>query len=165
MPQHPYSALIKLYFPQPEWDRAECIAALECDPSVPGYPVSCVSSEGEIDCGAGPQDSHAFGIFKLLDSCYNPIMNPASPFTLQQWSQVMDPNYNVWMASIIWSKYGWRAWTVCETCAACDIPGGPIPYPRGPVEGVKSGANWLLLLGAAAGIVGMVIVDKNKRGV
>lgn len=163
MAPNPYMSLMQTYFPKEEWDRANCIANSECNPSAVGYPNGCISDEGNINCGAGARLSHAYGVFKLLDSCWDPEMNPTSPFTPEQWAKVIDPNYNTWMASVIWSRYGWRAWTTCETCAACDIPGGPIPHPRGPVEaGEAAGINWLLILGAAA-VVGVGVVAANRK--
>jgi hypothetical protein len=46
----------------------------------------------------------------------------------------MEPDINTWMASVIWSRSGWRAWTSCPTCAICEVRGGAIPFPRGPAS-------------------------------
>ena len=133
MAQSPNYYLIKRYFPPEQWEIADCISRRECSPDRQGYPESCVGDEGWINCGHGPVAAHSWGIFQILDACWNPDMNPNSPFTAEHWAQVLDPNVNTWMASIIWERSGWRAWTTCDFCDACDIVGGPIPYPRGPV--------------------------------
>lgn len=135
MADFPYRYLIQRYFPASQWENAECISRRECSPDRQGYPASCIGYEGWIDCGQGPVEAHSWGIFQVLDACWNPAMNPNSPFTPQQWAQVLDPNVNIWMASVIWSRSGWGAWTTCgaDYCNICDVPGAAIPYPRGPV--------------------------------
>lgn len=125
---------IRRYLPPSEWERARCITRRECNPGREGYPESCVAEEGMIDCGNGVVRARSWGPFQILDACWNPAMNPRSPFTREHWAKVLDPNVNTWMASVIWSSSGWRAWTTCAGCEVCGVTGGPIPYPRGPVE-------------------------------
>jgi hypothetical protein len=132
MAQSPYFNLIQKYFPESEWDRADCISVKECSPSREGYPSSCVVNEGLIRCGGDAVPARSWGIFQILDACWNPDMNPNSPFTREQWAQVLEPEMNTWMASVIWSRAGWQAWSTCDLCNACDVPGGTIPYPNGP---------------------------------
>jgi hypothetical protein len=94
-----------------------------------------VAEEGDIDCGQGAViGARSWGIFQILDACWNPDMPNNSPFTREQWARVLDPNVNTWMASVIWSRSGWRAWTTCAYCGVCAVEGGPIPHPRRPVE-------------------------------
>lgn len=132
----PYYSYIQRYFPESEWGRANCVSLHECDPSRDGYPATCIGDEGFIDCSGNPTNIRAksWGPFQILDACWNPDLNPNSPFTPQQWAKVLDPNVNTWMASVIWSGGGWRAWSTCDYCDACQVRGGPIPYPRGPIE-------------------------------
>jgi len=131
---HPYRYLIERYFPASVWDDAECISTHECSPDRAGYPQSCVGDEGLISCGHGPQQARSWGPMQILDACWSPYMNPNSPFTPAQWGMVLDPNVNFWMASVIYSRSGLGAWTTCGVCNACDVTGGPIPHPDGPVE-------------------------------
>lgn len=131
MPVSPYFNLIQKYFPPSEWDRADCISAVECPSTRAGYPKSCVASQGLIACGsAGAVQSYSYGPFQILDACWNPALNPTSPFTREQWARVLDPEMNTWMASVIWSIGGWSMWTVCGSCDACTVPGGKIPLPN-----------------------------------
>ncbi len=133
MANSPYFSLIQKYFPESEWERADCISTHECSPSRDGYPKTCVANEGMIQCGSGGAVlAHSWGIFQILDACWNPDMNPNSPFTREQWAQVLNPEINTWMASVIWSRSGWSAWSTCDLCDACNVPGGSIPYPNGP---------------------------------
>jgi hypothetical protein len=163
-----FGRLVSLYFPGSEYDRAWCIATRECPPTpMPQSGIQfpeCVKDEGLIDCGAGPVQAKSWGVFGILDACWDPSLNPDSPFTPELWSRVLEPNVNVWMASVIWSANGWRAWTSCEPCNACDVMGGPIPYPRGPVEDVErlpSLARPLVLVGLGAAFVGLAIADQR----
>jgi hypothetical protein len=133
MPQSPFYPYIQAYFPREQWEIADCIQVKECSPTREGYPDSCVAEEGLVDCGHGPVQARSWGIFQILDACWNPALNPDSPFSPQAWAQVMDPNVNTWMASVIWSRGGWGAWTTCSLCDACSIPGGAIPHPDGPL--------------------------------
>lgn len=161
---NPFIGIIRLYFPPTEWARASCVANAECDPASANYPTACMGDEGGINCGAGDRQARSFGIFKLLDVCWDPAMQSASPFTAEQWARVMEPNVNTWMASVIWSRYGWRAWTTCEDCVACAIPGGPIPYPRGPSnETISKGPGLLTILMASLAVGGVVYAGASRR--
>ena len=163
MAQSPYYHLIQRYFPQEQWEIADCILTHECPPDSLGYP-GCVRDEGLIDCGYGPAEAKSWGLFRILDACWNPEMHPESPFTTEQWAQVPNPNVNTWMASVIWERAGWRAWTTCDLCDACDIVGGPIPYPRGPVEEpVARSVPLLSLVGVLAAFVGLAVLDSRRR--
>jgi hypothetical protein len=166
----PYFPLIQVYFPQVEWERANCVSVHECSPDRAGYPQSCVGFEGAVDCGHGVvENARSWGIFQILDACWDPALNASSPFTAQQWAAVLDPNVNTWMASVIWSRAGWGAWTTCSACDACDVSGGPIPYPRGPIEVIppppsvtSSPLPVLLGLGLIAG--GIVLYNRAQQG-
>lgn len=135
MPLSPYYNLIQVYFPPDQWDNADIISVHECSPDRSGFPGSCVGPEGYIDC-AGMRTTDfrsSYGPFQVFESCWNPAMNPRSPFTPAQWAQVLDPNMNIWMASVIWSSGGWGMWGTCGALNLCGVPGGPIPHPEGPV--------------------------------
>ena len=161
MPNSPYHYLIQRYFPPEQWEVADCISTNECLEDTPGYP-ECIVDEGLIDCGFGPVEARSWGLFRILDACWSPELFPDSPFTPKQWEQVLDPNVNTWMASVIWERTGWRAWTTCELCEACDIPGGPIPYPRGPLT--EAHIHPLLpLAGILAGFVGLAVLDSSRK--
>jgi len=156
--------LIQKYFPESEWDRADCIAAIEC---VAG---PCQSSDkGLVDCGGpGPVYAKAWGVFGILDACWSPYYNPSSPFTRDEWDHVLDPEYNVWMASVIWSLGGWKVWTTCSECNACDIPGGPVPCPGGPLSCLpppQEGAGMVapLLLGLVFLGGAIVLIEARKK--
>ncbi|RJQ43377.1 MAG: hypothetical protein C4534_08245 [Gaiellales bacterium] len=135
MPDSPYFQYIQRYFPAEQWENADCISTHECSPSREGYPESCIGFEGYIDCAGRPtaDPRYSYGPFQIFESCWDPGKNPNSPFTPEQWSQVLDPNVNTWMASVIWSRSGWSAWSTCHGCGVCDVQGGAIPYPDGPI--------------------------------
>lgn len=137
--------LIRLYFPPGEHERANSVALTECPT---GDPLQ-VRDEGWVDCGQGQREAKSYGVFRLLDVCFDPALSPESPFTVEQWARRLDPNVNVWMASVVFSRYGWRAWTSCGEAEACEYAGLPIPYPRGP-EADLPGAGGLVWLGALA---------------
>lgn len=156
MAQSPYYDLIQRYFPPEEYEHADCISVAECPPSSLGYPAGCTERVGVLRCGETLPYVNAskFGLFGILDACWDPEVNPDSPFTAELWARRMEPAINTWMASIIWSRSGWRAWTSCATCGLCQMPGGPVPYPRGPNEGPMveiAGPGPVLL--AAGGVV------------
>ena len=165
----PYNDLIRLYFPPSEWARANCIANNECSPDRVGFPETCVGEEGLIDCcGLGAVQARSWGPFQILDACWNPDMPNYSPFTREQWAEVLDPNVNTWMASVIWSRSGWGAWTTCGLCEACGVAGGDIPYPNGPIsltvippEIVKVGAV-PAVFGLGALILGLILLPVGK---
>lgn len=144
--------LVHRYFPQEQWANALCVARAECSEGAE-YPANCVKHVGGIQCGQSSGDATAYGPFGLLDVCWDPDLNTDSPFTTAQWANVMDLEMNVWMASIIWSRHGFRAWTTCEGCNVCSVPGGPIPYPRGLATGEDAGVS-----DAARLIVGGLVV-------
>jgi len=176
--------LIQTYFPEREWQNALCMAKAECGSATPCYPQACVTAQGLIQCGDGQAvEARAWGPFQILDACWNPALNPASPFTAAQWAQVLDPNVNVWMASAIWSASGWEAWTTCNECKLCQSLPGDIPYPDGPLPelsrdwpplrdislcgapvGHPSAEGLPLLLGLAAIIgAGLLVAAKGER--
>ncbi len=126
----PYFYLIQRYFPPDQWQNANCITIEECPSQNPAY---INTDQGLIDCGNGPVQSKSYGLFQILDACFDPSLTPTSPFTTEQWAQVLDPNINTWMASVIWSAGGWIRWTTCDVCGIRDVPGGVIPYPDAPL--------------------------------
>ncbi len=143
---HPFRAWIETYFPVSEWERAACVSFAECPPNLSGYPATCVQENF---------GSKAFGIFGLAEQAWDPEVNPLSPFTRDEWARAMDPNVGTWIASVIWERNGWRAWTTCLDCGACAVRGGPIPYPRGAVlvpENMLSGPIPLHVILMAGGL-------------
>lgn len=136
MPQSPYFKYIQVYFPEDQWENGDCISTHECSPDRDGYPGTCIGPEGMISCNPGSLpylDSYSYGVFQILDACWSPERNPDTPFTPDIWARVMDPNVNTWMASVIWSRNGWRAWSTCGSCSVCGVMGRDIPFPRGPL--------------------------------
>lgn len=124
----PYAGLIQRYFPPEEWEHADCIQLRECPTSALNWPY-CVNTNSPT--------SHDFGIFQVNDYWWDPTRNERSPFTWSQWQQVLDPNMNVWMASVIWQQGGWSRWSTAPLCGLQgDHGGGQIPYPNGPVVDV-----------------------------
>ena len=130
-PPTPFAGAIARYFPDDQLDNARCIQRNECSDG------ACVADEGYINCQGTSASgmAHSWGGFQILDVCWSPYINPESPFTKEQWDRVLEPEMNAWMASAIWSRSGWRLWTTCEKCEVCGVLGGPIPYPRGPIDG------------------------------
>ncbi len=130
----PYFRYIQRYFPEAEWDNANCITWRECTWGSPTYP-NCIADEGYLRCNENAPyvNARSWGVFQLLDACYDPDINPSSPFTREIWAQRLDPNVNTWMASKLWSAYGWRYWSTAAPCELANSVGGVIPYPRGPV--------------------------------
>ena len=127
--------LIQTYFPEGQWGYALCIVEHECPPSTNGYPGACVRRVPRPIIPAGLWGC-AWGPFGLVDTQWNPDFNPGSPFTLEQWAWVLDPNVNTWMASKVWSQYGWGMFPACPSCmvaSTCRAPGGEVPYPDGPL--------------------------------
>ncbi len=160
--------LIDRYFPEQERANALCIAAAEWPVEIGGSPSLMpprdilVRDEGMLDCGQGLKPAKAYGPFALLDVCWDPALNPDSLFSSAQWASILDPNVNVWAASVVWSHGGWRSWTTCAACGACEVTGGPIPYPRGPVQvrqPLQSSAGPILVGVAGVGLVALVIAD------
>ena len=155
MPNSPYYYLIQRYFPPEQWENADCISMKE-DPS---QDPSAVNEEGAIDCGQGVvARARSWGLFQILDACWNPDMPNNSPFTPEQWANRLDPNVNTWMASIIWSRSGWGAWTTCEACQVCDVGAGAIPHPEGPVsdEVPPDGDGEPIIIGGGLGLLALV---------
>lgn len=152
--------LVAIYFPPEEWDRAMCIASAEYPDLPPEQLVGPIVKDDP--------DGRCYGPFALLDRVWDPSMNPDSPFTREQWAAVLEPNTNVWMASKVWAIAGWRAWDVCPQCEACSVRGGPIPYPRAPLEDGTYGAvgGWVrpaLVIGGATAAIALVgIMDKGR---
>ena len=162
MADKPYSHLIRRYFPESQWVAAECIAEKESVSGDNTLPYGGIRSEGWMTCGTDPtpREAKSYGLFAILDVCYDPAMNPDSPFTSYQWQAVLDDNVNTWMASIIWSNAGWRAWTSCPECNCCDVLGEPIPYPRGPIDFDPVPINWSWIL---IGIGAAYVVAMRRR--
>jgi hypothetical protein len=134
--------LIRTYFPEGEWEHADCILRHECPPTTEAYPAGCVREIGNYRCNGVEGLARAWGAFGLLDVCWSPEVQSDSPFTPEQWARVLDPNYNVWMASRIWSLYGWSVWTTFNQCGIQSVePGGTIPHPEGPLANLS---DWLL---------------------
>lgn len=134
MPLPDIGQLIRAYFPEGAWGNADCIMQHECPPTSEAYPAGCVKEIGVYRCNSVEMPARAWGPFGLLDVCWDPAVQALSPFTPDQWSRVLDPNYNVWMASRIWSEHGWTVWTTFNQCHILDIgPGGAIPHPAGPL--------------------------------
>ncbi len=159
-------SLVQEYFPSDQWDKAQCILAHECQVPM-GEP--CAVAVGPYECGSVTGDGIAYGPFGLLDLCWDPALNPDSPFSREAWCAVMDPNVNVWMASVIWSMYGWIAWTTCPQCGPCDTtPGGAIPHPERPLtwlspDGIPKCPTpfpWLIV---AAAVVAVALIWRKVR--
>ena len=135
-----YEAEIARYFPESQWQNAACILAAEMDQAAancPGVnPSQCVTELPEISScyptmSAGP--ATASGLYGIVDRCWDPALaGDNTPFTPGDWSMRFDPIWNVWMASVVYSIAGWRAWSTCSACGCCDVKGMPIPHPRGP---------------------------------
>jgi hypothetical protein len=154
-----YQALIETYFPPDQWINASCILEAEtlawsliCGTT---SPESCVVDLGSLACYSDQtaQPAQAYGLYKIVDVCWNPALaRNHTPFTAAEWANILDPVYNVWAASVIWSISGWRAWTTCATCGICGVEGGPIPYPRAPLitTGQPQPAGSTLLLPVTA---------------
>lgn len=171
----PYIGLIQRYFPPAEHERANCIQLAECCPDDAGFPTSCVRPIGAVDCGGlVVQNAVAYGIFGILDACWNPALNQGSPFTAAIWSQVMDPEVNTWMASVIWSRNGWGVWTTCGKCDACVNPGPPptgatypIPFPDGPATSLppstmQSALVPIAVIGVGAAVYALMASRKRR---
>lgn len=157
-----YTSLVHVYFPPDEWVRAECVSGRECPPGTPSYP-RCVQDAGMVMGPSGRlAPGRAYGLFGLLDLFYDPRKNPLSPLTEGQWNTILDPNMNTWAAATIWSRYGWRAWSDCAGCVACEVPGGAIPHwdaalavlPGTPDEGYSVAEAIPLLIGMGLQIAG-----------
>lgn len=167
------SALIRLliatYFPDAEWENAWCIALQESPSGLIPGPVPI----GEMACmpEMASVDASKWGLFGLLDACWHPVMNPGSPFTLEQWANVLDANDNTWMASVIWSAYGWAAWSTAPACGLTNAPGGQIPHPEGPVPGLgayqpsEQVPNWLGIVGGIGllGLGALYVLGARRR--
>jgi hypothetical protein len=135
-----YLPLIQTYFPAEQVGTAGCILGEEVTLALTNClsPESCVTPlPTAVQCYSdqSPGPASAYGLYQIIDQCWNPALaGGQTPFTDAEWAAVLDPNTNIWMASVIWSIGGWRSWTTCDACQwACLTPGGPIPYPRGPV--------------------------------
>ncbi len=170
MPRSPFFKYIQVYFPQDQRENADCISTHECSPDRDGYPDTCIAIEPQVKCDGTPASTQrrSWGVFQIFDSCWSPYMNPASPFSEEQWDNRMSPNINTWMASKIWGGGGWRAWSTSGACGVSNVPGGPIPHPRAPLteeeidvelgepplpSPLPPGSNIVGLVGSAAPIV------------
>jgi len=165
--------LIRTYFPEGAWGDAACIVSHECPPTTEAYPAGCVKEIGRYLCGGVEMAARAWGPFGLLDVCWDPAVQSASPFTSEQWGRVLDPNYNVWMASRIWSQYGWQVWSTFNQCGIQSTqPGGAIPHPNGPLpelsglpaNGTPGGFETVTLLVGVAAVGLAVALHQGKRG-
>ena len=162
MPFSPLWQHITRYFPESQYANADCIQIKECPADTPGFP-HVVTVQGAIDCGYGLVDARAHGPWQILDACFDPALTPESPFTPEQWAGVYDPNVSTWMASVIYSTYGWRAWTSCSACGVCEVRGLPIPHPRGPVFPGGGGLSLPLVLATGGAIVALFLASKRRR--
>lgn len=142
---------IQTYFPQSEWDRAECISRAECSAAWNGNPLACKGPEAV---------GYSWGPFQIYDQVWSPYINSASPFTTAQWDQVLDLNVNTWMASVVWSRSGWGAWSTCHGCEVCGVGPGAIPYPNGPVAvgGIQWMPSSLTPTQVVLGTVGVILI-------
>ena len=80
--QSPYYSAIQRYFPREQWENANCISVAECSPDQEGYPNTCESPvQGPLQCGDSPTVDlpKSYGVFGLLDVCWDPAINPLSP--------------------------------------------------------------------------------------
>ena len=177
-----YLQLIQTYFPPEQVANAACILAAETAAwaNVCGAdPASCVVDLGNFSCYPDQpvQPAKAYGLYKIVDLCWDPAKAGVhTPFTASDWAQILDPNTNVWAASVVWSIAGWRAWTTCSQCAdcpscvaatppcalpcggsLCDVPGGPIPYPRAPLSNPLAPAPSAPSPYLAFGVIGVLL--------
>lgn len=150
-----YVGLVSKYFPAAEVDHALCLLSHEilgAQAECPGQdPEACVRVlGGDVGCPDGvlPGPGTASGLFGILDTCWDPTTrSDRTPFIESEWDARFDVETNIWMASVVWSIGGWRAWPSCGWCmeggvSICAITGGPIPFPRHPVPGsVGDGFN------------------------
>lgn len=176
--------LITAYFPEAEWAHAECIARKDClGPqscvelvNVQGFCPSATDDRGTRPIEDGSILPYAFGPFLIVDTCYRPELNEQSPFTVEQWARVRDDNVNVWMASVIWARYGWAAWSNCPECfgvrsVTChqSTSGGIIPHPEGPIDSLSllppspGGVSGLGLPLLAAGLSAALLMLAARR--
>ena len=180
---HPYRYLIERYFPAEAWGDAECISSAECSPDRAGYPQTCIGYEGWIDCGGGAVEARSWGPWQILDACWSPFMNPNSPFSAEQWGMVLDPNVNTWMASVIFYRNGWSAWTTCAGCGVCAIepppgwqplseplaegPWPPPPLPQATLLGLLGvallAAGGVMLLTGPARSQKLLLIQERRR--
>lgn len=170
-------AAVRTYFPEPQWAPALAVAYCECASGLSGavqtratWPTDCHTPVGPLDCGFGSQQATKYGPFGLVDACWDPQLNARSPFTPDEWARVTDVACNTWMASIVWSINGWRAWSTCDAAGSllnfdvCGVPGGPIPHPRHMVGLFGTSAGLLpvgIVVGAIAGIVGLAVAGRR----
>lgn len=177
-----HDALIETYWPPEEWDNAKAVLANMINYYTPGCfadPVNCVAplSKGDYNCYdwqnlTTPQ--HAYGLWLIGGNCWDPaVAGSETPFLPEEWVQVLDPNYNTWMASVIWSIGGWGKFIgACDVRSAitdpivgpnpqlCLLHGAPIPYPRNPVN-TGGSAGLLVAVAALAAIGGLIYLDST----
>lgn len=163
--QSPFYSLIQCYFPPEQVENANCISLMEADPADPRYPA-VIKAQGSIVCGGDAVEAKSYGLFGILDACWNPDMRVDSPFTAEQWAKVLDPNMNTWMASVIFAANGWRAWTTCGDCQLCNVVGVPVLNPRGPVDCSQPGSILPLAVAivAHAGILAIGVREHKLKG-
>ena len=167
----PYLSLIQRYFPSAQWEIANCLSLAECCPDRQDYP-HCVTPQGSVVCGGEPvTNASSYGLFGLVDACWNPAMNASSPFTPAQWAQVLDPEMNTWMASVVYSLQGWSAWTSCSSCPdSCTNPGPPpagerwpVPFPNAPAPPEQERPSVLLTLAPILVGAGVYVLLASQR--
>lgn len=93
-----------------------------------------------------------------------------TPFSSTEWDVRNSPETNAWMASVVWSIGGWRAWpSACSLCSICDVTGEPIPHPRNPIapRGDVAGGSPLVAIigtiGVILGLGGLAHLDATGR--
>ncbi len=135
-----YGSAIHTYFPESQWGNAACILGVEmveagqaCPDEDPSMCVRQLEAIGSCYPDQPPCLAEASGLYGIVSCCWDPALaQDNTPFTPQEWAARLDPVVNVWMASVVYSIAGWRAWSTCAQCGCCDVRGEPIPHPRGP---------------------------------
>lgn len=176
-----YAPLVSTYFPADAVPAALCILQRQIELADSRDPASVITpvTSGQTSCGSA--GGGAYGLFGIVDACWNPaLVGPdATPFLPNEWEMVLDPNTNVWMASVVWSIAGWRPWATCQGCnltnapgvppqSICNVPGEAVPYPRHPVsQGATDGGLPLLPLAlgavAALGLHALAMLEAEGR--
>lgn len=90
-PVERWRPLVAEHFPRGEVDTAMCI----------------IRHESSGDPRADNPRSSATGLFQILQSLWGPHFGVSS-------ADLYEPQTNIRLASDIWQKYGWRAWSPYE---------------------------------------------------
>lgn len=172
--------LIETYWPESEWVNAKAMLAniltAYQPPACHADPVNCVARGGPHETcydWQTPAQTHRYGLWLITDACWNPDLAAAeTPFTAAEWAQVLDPNVNTWMASVIWSIGGWGKFNGCNDIygddpiagvrsTLCLHRGGPVPQPRHPVAVSAGGSGLIVAALAVAAIGGLAYLDSQ----